>query len=94
LRKKLKIASFTSIGLDRICPSTSRHASWFFFYIYIYITMNYYLQWNLHRESFEMLSYHLCFFFFRRGWYFGVFSTICRRVINWMWSNIRTSLDG
>ena len=27
LRKKLKTASFTSIGLDRICPSTSRHAS-------------------------------------------------------------------
>jgi len=35
--------------------------------LYIYITMNYYLQWNLHTQSFEMLSYHLCFFFFQEG---------------------------
>jgi len=62
--------------------------------IHIYITMNCYLQWNLHTGSFEMFSYHLCFFFFKRGWYFGVFSTICSRVINWRWSNIWTSLDG
>jgi len=35
LRKKLKTASFTSISLDRICPSTSRQASWFFFYLVV-----------------------------------------------------------